>query len=180
MIPEELALNLIKRFAALRGWRGMESAAKAELGRWLAKTAETPWQATQAVETWLQEQTNLPTPAEIVEYVRQAPTQAPKQQKVNCPICHGDGYESFWALINYEFWEDTGRVKSRRIERIPPVPGQEQFYLIVRPDLEAQVDGRNQKVAMTTGYCGCETGQRVKRATEEYWRESGRKGRRTG
>lgn len=156
-------------FSRLRGQSGagnMDKETKVFLAEELAKVSLTVYHANQIVETWLTRDRFMPTPSDLRALAEECPTHPPTvDRKEFCPLCRGEGRESFWALVTTERWHDSGRIKARITERIPPIPGREEWYLIERPAVEATVDGINQRVCMMSDFCPCRYGQHIKQLT---------------
>jgi hypothetical protein len=157
------AKSEIKRLWAMNGARERGPEWEKEIQRTLLAIAVDDSHLSAIVGKILTEEIWAPAPAQIraiAEMVPIAKEWHPSGER--CPLCQGQGRESFWALISTERWHDTGRIRRRTMERIGPKPGHEAYYLQERPDLEEIVDGVNQCVQMVSGYCLCEAGVYLK------------------
>lgn len=174
---------IIRKLSACAKWRETERGVKAILGEALAAAASNEYHAEQIIAKWIQHNRFLPTPADIHALAPDVP--ARRQAAINtgaCSTCRGTGRESYWALQTTERWEDSGRVKHRRLERIPVdrwVNAEAQanhvdatkLALMRSPRIEggsqdgqyweAVVDGIAQVVAIVNGFCACEFGQHL-------------------
>ena len=166
------AAKQVNRLCCLRGWKDLERPAKEELASWLARACETDYQAQYAVEKWMESEQFLPAPSDLHRLAKDAPLKPETRRKFDCPLCRGEGRESYWVLRTIiSRWPDTGRVRHQQIERLTPWAGRENLYLIeqpraIRPDgslgwLEEQIT-QDQTVALVSGYCGCEYGQHLR------------------
>lgn len=167
------AVKQIGRLACLHGWRDLEKPAREELAMWLARAAKTDWQASAAVERWLETERYLPSPSDLHRICGELPLKpeaAPRSD--DCPLCRGAGRESYWVLRTIiSRWPDTGRIRQQTVERIPPWPGRENEYLIEQPRalnqdgtlgwLECQITDQ-QTIVLVSGICRCEYGQHLR------------------
>jgi len=177
---------IIRKLAGCAGWKDTEKQTKEILGESLALAAMTPYHAEQIISTWVRTNRFLPTPADIHALAEDTPTHKP--QVVNtgaCSLCHGDGRESYWALTTTTRWEDSGRIKHRRLDRLPVDRwvlaeaaqcdvDPNKLALMRSPRIEggsqdgmyweAAVDGIGEQVCIVSSYCACEYGQHLKQS----------------
>lgn len=161
MISEQSAAAQINRLSALAGNKG--GIGKVELREYLRvvlATAQTDHQVSAAITAWIDSQTFPPSPSELRAQIEATPTHAARP-KADCAECRGAGRRSFWALISTERWEDSGRIRRRKVEEIPP-SGDGNMWLVNHPPVAALVDGINQRVAMLSAFCRCEYGERLR------------------
>lgn len=155
---------LVKRLGAVDPtvWQYATEETKGAYRDTLMEVAVSDEHAKAIVDTWLREGEKLPTPSQLRAIASSTEPARPGRSADSCPVCRGSGRESYWALITTERWSDSGKVKRRYVERIPPNPGSDPaFYLSERPAIEAKVDGQSQIVALLSGYCLCEYGQHM-------------------
>lgn len=166
------AAKQINRLSCLRGWRDLERGAREELALWLARASETEYQAKWAVDRWLEAEQYLPAPSDLHRLAKEAPLKPESNRTFDCPLCRGEGRESYWVLRTViARWPDSGRVRQQTVERISPWPGRENLYLTEQPRalrldgslgwLEERITS-NQAVAMVSGHCRCEYGQHLR------------------
>lgn len=160
MIPESVAMSQIKRLKIYPKFKDLDTEAKIDYSRMFASACQTPYQAAQAMDTWIRTQKFLPAPAELIELVSEC-NAAPVERFGDCLECMGRGRRTFWALITTERWPDSGRIKRRIVEEIPP-EGDQNYWLMTWPSVASKVNPDTQTVSQLCGYCLCEYGQRLK------------------
>ena len=164
------AKSEIKRLWAMNGASDRGPEWEKEILRTLLEISVDDSHLSAIVGKILTEEIWAPAPAQIRQIAESVPIARewhPSGER--CPLCQGQGRESYWALITTDRWYDTGRIRRRTLQRIPPKPGHEAYYLQERPNLEAEVDGINQCVQLVSGYCLCEAGihlQEIQRAAQ--------------
>jgi hypothetical protein len=159
VISERHAVVQIARLSACSGGKNVGKAEAAEYLRVTKAAAKTDHQVAAAVTAWIDSQTFAPSPAELRVMIEATPTHSAKPAG-DCLDCHGGGRRSYWALVTVERWEDSGRIRRRKVEEIP-VTGDPNLWLVSTPALAATVDGNKQRVVMMSGYCHCDSGKRL-------------------
>lgn len=160
MISERHAVIQIARLSSCTGGKNMGKAEAAEYLRVAKAAAKTDYQVAAAVTSWIDSQTFAPSPAELKAMIDATPTHSARPAQ-DCRDCSGTGRRSFWALVTVERYEDTGRVRRRNVEEIPP-SGDGNLWLVQDPPLAKLVDGVNQRVVMMAGWCSCDYGDRLR------------------
>lgn len=160
MISESHAKAQIDRLKACSGAKQLGTTEKAEYLRIIRGTAKTDHQVAAAVTSWIDSQTFAPSPAELKAMIDATPTHSARPAQ-DCRDCSGTGRRSYWALVTVERYEDTGRIRRRRVEEIPP-SGDLNTWLVQDPPVAKLVDGVNQRVAMMSGWCSCDYGDRLR------------------
>lgn len=160
MISERHAVIQIARLSSCTGGKNMGKAEAAEYLRVAKAAAKTDYQVAAAVTSWIDSQTFAPSPAELKAMIDATPTHSARPAQ-DCRDCSGTGRRSFWALVTVEHYEDTGRVRRRNVEEIPP-SGDGNLWPVKDPPLAKLVDGVNQRVVMMAGYCRCDHGERLR------------------
>jgi hypothetical protein len=157
MTKFDYAVQLVKRFDQFREWRFFEPETKGLFARILVECTQSNEHANAVVSVWCATRTEMATEAELRQLAKDTPPPAEVvRPDTSCPKCRGDGRESFWGLVTRS---SDGR--STTVERIPPTPGKEVFYLVERPALESRLP-LNQSVAMFSAYCECPYGRHLR------------------
>lgn len=160
MISERHTVIQIARLASCTGGKNMGKAEAAEYLRVAKAVAKTDFQVAAAVTSWIDSQTFAPSPAELRAMIDATPAHSARPAQ-DCRDCSGTGRRSYWALVTVDRYEDTGRIRRRNVEEIPP-SGDANLWLVQDPPLAKVVDGVNRRVAMMSGYCRCEYGERLR------------------
>lgn len=156
MIDTKTAVQQIKRLGAQKFYSAMTDEGRQELSDTLRHCARDDQHAKAIIEHWLTASAEMPSPSELRELAASlAP--APPAKPEACAACKGTGWVVHWYLITYRYWEDSGRLRDRRVERITAAQARA---------LEGKIEYPRQVLTEAASRCDCPLALRLK-AVEE-------------
>jgi hypothetical protein len=169
MTPQDAGRQLL-RLTVCHRWETMEPAGHDELMRQLGALFPHEYQASAAINYWLEHNRYLPTPADLHDLAAQFVTEETVPKNLECELCGGSGFKQDWELVTY-----TGRVDRKGF----PISTTERLSFAQYCDLRQKVDRIRQVVCEGVIACDCRYGQflRSKRLVEQQRKEDKRQER---